>query len=423
MDAIRLSQLNARVGSVINVAADLREVWIIAETSDVRCSGGHCYMELVDKDDDGRTVRARARAVIWASALPRIESRFVAVAGTRLRSDIKIMARVTVSFHAVYGLSLVVSDINPEYTAGDLLRRRNEIIARLRADGVFDLNRTLVPGPTLSRVAVVSAAGAAGYGDFIKHLYTNRRRLRFRTTLFEATMQGERTAPSVIAALNRIMTRIDDFDCVVIVRGGGAVADLASFDDYDLASNVAQFPLPVIVGIGHERDVTVLDYVAHTRVKTPTAAAELLVARQEAALDGLRATAAEIASLASAIINGQRRQLAYTLGSLPAMVRAVIADARRRLGPDSVSAISTAATALLRVHTQRLDSLAMLVDALSPQATLRRGFAIARVGGRALTDASALQPGDVLDITLAAGAVRTTVAGVLPPEENNENRN
>ena len=230
MEAVRLSALNARIGRLVNADSSLREVWVTAETSDLRVSGGHCYMELVDKDDDGRTVRARARAVIWASALPRVEARFLAVTGTRLRSDIKIMARVTVSYHAVYGLSLVISDINPEYTAGDLVRRRNEIIARLRAEGVFDLNRTLEPGPVLNRVAVVSAAGAAGYGDFIRHLYSNPRRLRFSTELFPAVLQGERTASSVIAALERIMERVDEFDCVVIIRGGGAVADLASFD-------------------------------------------------------------------------------------------------------------------------------------------------------------------------------------------------
>ena len=233
------------------------------------CVRGHCYMELVDKDDDGRTVRARARAVIWASALPACRGAFLAVTGTRLRSDIKIMARVTVSYHAVYGLSLVISDINPEYTAATSCATSHEIIARLRAEGVFDLNRTLEAGPVLNRVAVVSAAGAAGYGDFIRHLYSNPRRLRFSTELFPAVLQGERTASSVIVALERIMERVDEFDCVVIIRGGGAVADLASFDDYDLAANVAQFPLPVIVGIGHERDITVLDYVAHTRVKTP----------------------------------------------------------------------------------------------------------------------------------------------------------
>ena len=418
MEAVRLSALNARIGRLVNADSSLREVWVTAETSDLRVSGGHCYMELVDKDDDGRTVRARARAVIWASALPRVEARFLAVTGTRLRSDIKIMARVTVSYHAVYGLSLVISDINPEYTAGDLVRRRNEIIARLRAEGVFDLNRTLEPGPVLNRVAVVSAAGAAGYGDFIRHLYSNPRRLRFSTELFPAVLQGERTASSVIVALERIMERVDEFDGVVIIRGGGAVADLASFDDYDLAANVAQFPLPVIVGIGHERDITVLDYVAHTRVKTPTAAAAMLVAHQEAALDALRGTAAEIKNLAGSYINGQRQQLAYILGALPAMLRAVTDAHRRRLGTETALAISTAAGAQMRMQTQRLDSLAMLVDALSPQATMRRGFAIARSRGRALTSAATLSTGDAIEITLADGAIDATVTGLHIPEKN-----
>ena len=288
--AISLLELNRRVTSAIAVAPGLQGVWITAETSDLRSSGGHCYMELVQKDERTGSPLAKSRAVMWASTFSRLGAMFYAATGTRLRSDMKIMVKVNANYHPVYGMSLVISDINPDYTVGDLARRRNEIIARLRAEGVFDMNRCL-PWPQLPvRVAIISARGAAGYGDFMKHLHNNPQRLRFETELFEATLQGERTVPSVVAALEAIAARDGEFDCVVLIRGGGAVSDLASFDDYTLASNVAQFPLPIIVGIGHERDVTVLDYVANTRVKTPTAAAEALIGMAGAAYDRLRAT-------------------------------------------------------------------------------------------------------------------------------------
>ena len=340
--AISLLELNRRVTSAIAVAPGLQGVWVTAETSDLRSSGGHCYMELVQKDERTGSPLAKSRAVMWASTYSRLGAMFYAATGTRLRSDMKIMVKVNANYHPVYGMSLVISDINPDYTVGDLARRRNEIIARLRAEGVFDMNRS-IPWPQLPvRVAVVSARGAAGYGDFMKHLHNNPQRLRFTTELFEATLQGERTVPSVVAALEAIAARDGEFDCVVLIRGGGAVSDLASFDDYTLASNVAQFPLPIIVGIGHERDVTVLDYVANTRVKTPTAAAEVLIGMATAAYDRLRATGDAILTLVRDRISGQRQQLAYYQGSIPAIARSIIDRNRQRLGPEIPAAIKAA---------------------------------------------------------------------------------
>ena len=400
---ISLYELNRRITNAIAVARDLQGVWITAETSDVRTSGGHCYMELLQKDEKTGAPLAKCRAAIWASAFARLGAMFYAATGTRLRSDMKIMARVNVGFHAVYGLSLIITDINPDYTVGDLARRRNEIIRRLQAEGVFDLNRTLQWPAVPARVAVVSARGAAGYGDFVKHLHGNPARLRFATTLFEATLQGERTVPSVIAALEAVMERVDDFDCVVIIRGGGAVSDLASFDDYSLAFHVAQFPLPVIVGIGHERDITVLDYVANTHVKTPTAAAEALIARANAAYDRLKTLGNEILQTVSARVAGQRQQLAYYQGLLPALARNVLESNKRRIGPEIPAAIASAVRSHLARSRDRLDSLGLLLDTLAPEATLRRGYSITRASGRAVTDSSALRPGDIITTTFASG--------------------
>lgn len=405
IQSITLLELNRRVTSAIAVTPGLQGVWITAETSDLRSSGGHCYMELVQKDERTGTPLAKSRAVMWASAYQRLGAMFYAATGTRLRSDMKIMARVNANYHPVYGMSLVITDINPDYTVGDLARRRNEIIARLRAEGVFDMNRNL-PWPQLPvRVAIVSARGAAGYGDFMKHLHGNPLRLRFHTELFEATMQGERTVPSVVAALEAIAARDGDFDCVVLIRGGGAVSDLASFDDYTLASNVAQFPLPVIVGIGHERDVTVLDYVANTRVKTPTAAAEALIGMASNAYERLRATGDAILTLVKDRIAGQRQQLAYYQGSIPALARSIVERNRQRLGPEIPAAITAAVRSTFARANERLGALGVLLDTLSPEATLRRGYTITRVDGHAVTAADPLDPGTVITTTFAGGRI------------------
>lgn len=401
--AISLYELSRRITNAIAVAPDLQGVWITAETSDVRTSGGHCYMELLQKDEKTGAPVARCRAAIWASAFARIGARFTATTGAPLRSDMKIMARVNVGHHAVYGLSLIITDINPDYTVGDLARRRNEIIRRLQAEGVFDLNRTL-PWPDVpARIAVISARGAAGYGDFVKQLHGNPARLRFATTLFEATLQGERTAPSVIAALEAVMERIDNFDCVVIIRGGGAVSDLASFDDYSLASHIAQFPIPVIAGIGHERDITVLDYVANTRVKTPTAAAEVLIKRCLDAYDRIRAIGAEILQTVTAKISAERQQLAYCRGLLPALARNVIEKNRRRTGPEIPAAIASAVRSHLARSRDRLASMSLLLDTLTPEATMRRGYSITRINGHAITDSSDLTQGITITTTFAKG--------------------
>lgn len=409
-EAITLLELNRRVGAALNLTPGLNNVWVTAETSDLRTSGSHCYLELIQKDDSGSPL-ARCRAVIWASVYGRLSAKFTTATGSRLRSDMKIMVLVNVSYHPVYGLSLVINDINPDYTIGDLARRRLEIIARLKAEGVYDLNRDLALPDVPWRVAIVSARGAAGYGDFMRQLHNNTMRLRFSTTLFEAVMQGERTAPSIIAALDRIMDRIEDFDCVVVIRGGGAVADLASFDNYNLASNVAQFPLPVICGIGHDRDETVLDYVAHTRVKTPTAAAELLVGVVAEAYRRVLNAGNEILAAVRSAVADQRQQLAYCQGLLPTLAANVVERNRLAVGRHASDLLASSARNIAARAAARLASLGELLDAISPQATLRRGYSITRSAGRAVTDSTALRPGDVIVTTFAKGPEReSTVA-------------
>lgn len=427
MESVSLLQLQRLVASLVQ-RPETQNVWVTAELSDVAVRGGHCYMELLQKDDRGLQV-AKARGVIWASLYPSIDSQFYAATGQRFASGLKVMLRVSASMHPVYGFSLVVSAVNPEYTLGDLLQRRREILERLKREGILNLNRELKwATPVPQRIAVISAAGAAGYGDFMNQLHTNPSHLRFVTRLFPAIMQGNSAPPSIIAALDQVAAEADQWDCVVIIRGGGATSDLQAFEDYDLAANVAQFPLPVVIGIGHERDITVLDYIANTRLKTPTAVAEWLIAQGESALTWLQNTGQRILQIASQRISGNKEQLAHAEGLLPVLAQGAVERSLTKLRKaaatlDSVSsrriqpqltrlqmiADSIPVSALRAIERQRqlLDSRAELLEALSPHATLARGYSITRVNGRAVTDASQVKPGEVLETTLANGTMRS----------------
>lgn len=427
MESVSLLQLQRLVASLVQ-RPETQNVWVTAELSDVAVRGGHCYMELLQKDDRGLQV-AKARGVIWASLYPSIDSQFYAATGQRFASGLKVMLRVSASMHPVYGFSLVVSAVNPEYTLGDLLQRRREILERLKREGILNLNRELKwATPVAQRIAVISAAGAAGYGDFMNQLHTNPSHLRFVTRLFPAIMQGNSAPPSIIAALDQVAAEADQWDCVVIIRGGGATSDLQAFEDYDLAANVAQFPLPVVIGIGHERDITVLDYIANTRLKTPTAVAEWLIAQGESALTWLQNTGQRILQIASQRISGNKEQLAHAEGLLPVLAQGAVERSLTKLRKaaatlDSVSsrriqpqltrlqmiADSIPVSALRAIERQRqlLDSRAELLEALSPHATLARGYSITRVNGRAVTDASQVKPGEVLETTLTNGTLRS----------------
>lgn len=427
--SMTLQQLQQRINSLITCDAT-RDVWVTAELSDVAVRGGHCYMELLQKDAAGAVTVAKARGIIWASAYRSIAMKFHAATGRPFATGLKVMVRVTATYHPVYGFSLLVSDVDPAYTMGDLLRRRAEIIARLRAEGILEQNRSLDWPAVARRIAVISAPGAAGYGDFVNQLLRNPRHLRFAVKLFPAVMQGDRTPSTVIAALEAIVADSEEWDCVVIIRGGGATSDLAAFEDYGLAAAVAMFPLPVIVGIGHERDTTVLDDVANMRVKTPTAAAEWLIARGAAALDSLRNLGNAIALAASERVAGSMQRLAYFEGLLPVIplqsverqrarllkVTSQLTAVAGRIGPhitrlDAIAeALRTAAASAIERRSARLDALTQLVSALSPAATLARGYSITRIDGHALKSAAALSPGQTVTTILADGSFKSTVS-------------
>lgn len=428
-NTLTLLDLNRLLASLITVPST-QNVWVTAELSDVSVRGGHCYMELLQKDPDKGTIQARARAVIWASLYPRLNADFHEVTGHRFAAGIKVMVRASATMHPVYGLSLVINAVNPEFTMGDLLRRRREIIDRLHQEGILDMNRSLEWAQVPRNIAVVSAIGAAGYGDFINQLYNNKPRLRFKTRLFSAIMQGERAPQSIIAALDAIAQEQEAWDCVVLIRGGGATSDLAAFEDYDLAANVAQFPLPVIVGIGHERDITVLDYVANMRVKTPTAAAEWLIARGTDALERLRAIASGLQRSVTERLSGCFAQLSYLDGLIPVASKALIERKRASLQKSVLPLASMESrqltprlARLLRLSVEmsaiaknvigrersRLDAMQNLSDVLSPQAVMRRGFSVTRLNGKAVSSVSQVSPGDKIETVFADGTIISEV--------------
>lgn len=283
-------------------------VWVVAEISEMKENrSGHCYLELVEKKEE--SIVARARGTIWSYTYRMLKPYFETSTGQPFTEGLKILVQVSVEYHPAYGLSLNIKDIDPAYTVGDLALQRKEIIDRLKHEGVFDMNKELVLPLVPQKIAVISSGTAAGYLDFMNQLESNPLGIRFYTHLFEAYMQGTEAVSSIIHALERIFQYEDFFDAIAIIRGGGATADLSCFDNYELAFNITQFPLPVITGIGHEKDDTIIDMVAHTRLKTPTAVAEFFINGTEVYYDRLMSLEEEVVSLIRDSVEAKQREL------------------------------------------------------------------------------------------------------------------
>lgn len=427
--AITLQDLQALLGSTIRCNPDLQGVWVTAELSDLRVTGGHCYMELVEKDTSGNT-RAKMRAMIWSSSLAGIRYKFQQATGKDIATGYKVMVCGSVNHHPVYGLSFTISDIDPTYTIGDIERLRREILERLAREGILNNNKELSFPYLPQRIAVISAAGAAGYGDFINQLEGSAEGFKFYPYLFPAVMQGERTASSVTAALEKIETTIDLWDCVVIIRGGGATTDLTGFDDYGLAKAVATFRLPIIVGIGHERDRTVLDEIARIRCKTPTAVAGGLIDCARRAYSDMMERVEKISHYSADALKGEKYRLDNIEATLPARVQTGILRAEKYLDEITHSmerALSQRAgkeNERLRLLGYRLERACLtitekpmlklkniedMIRLLSPQNTLKRGYSITYINGKAATSAKDLKPGDIIETRLFNGTVESEV--------------
>lgn len=408
MDSLSLLELNALVRRSLEQCLP-DEYWIQAELSDVRSNTtGHCYLEFIQKDPRSNSLVAKARGMIWNNIYRLLKPYFEESTGQLFTSGIKVLVKVTVQFHELYGYSLTVLDIDPTYTLGDMARRRREILLQLEEEGVLTLNKELEMPVLPQRIAVVSSATAAGYGDFCHQLKHNSGGFFFYTELFPALMQGNQVEESVLAALDCINTRISEFDVVVIIRGGGAASDLSGFDTYLLAAACAQFPLPVITGIGHERDDTVLDSVAHTRVKTPTAAAELLIQRVGEAAERLEELSARLQQGAYTLLEQEQRRLVTMQARISALVHRKLSEARFTL-LTARKDLSQVTQNLLSRQRHRLELLQQRVADNSPEKLLSRGYSITLKDGKAVTDASLLQPGDQLTTRLLKGEVQSTV--------------
>ncbi len=405
-------------------------IWISAELGEVKLNrySGHCYLELIEKGDKDGTPKAKASAAIWRSRWGLISQQFIQATGTQLAAGMQVLLKVNVSFHEAYGFSLVVSDIDPTFTLGEGERRKRETLAALQANGLLELNRAL-PFPLVpQRVAVISSATAAGLQDFCNHIADSPYRIEL--TLFEAIVQGNGAESSIIEALDEVAARAANYDLVVIIRGGGSQSDLECFNSYPLASHVAQFPLPVVAGIGHDKDYSVVDHVAACSLKTPTAVADFLVARAEGYHNEVENIYSQIGVLVSHHLIAAGSQLQLLGAALASTSSTRITDSNMRLERASFSlrhstqrhleaatsflertslSLNHSALRLIESAHNRLAVAESTVKSSSPERILSMGFAVVRSGGKALLDVSSLSEGQEIDITLAHGRAQATI--------------
>lgn len=431
-NTITLQEFNNRIKRLL-ADPSVMNCWVVAETTDVRINQ-HCYLQLLEKNPKTGATVAKIKAIIWGSQFRFLNAQFKQVTGRDIGNDMKIMVCLSVNYSPQYGLTVVINDINPEFTLGDMERQRQEILNRLTQEGIIGQNKTAPVPPVLQRIAIVSAAGAAGYGDFMKQLTDNKYGVCFYPCLFQATMQGVKTVPTVLAALDKVEQNQHLFDCVVIIRGGGGTEELNSFDNYDLARRVATFPLPVIVGIGHERDITVLDYVAGIRVKTPTAAAEHIILQAANALAHIGDLSNQVVSIARDYIARAKEQLSYYAGNLPIMAQRIIdtntlrlqnfiqnipLHVQRRIESENAQlarqkdAIKNAVAQVKMKETMRLEALGDKIELLSPRKVMARGYTLTTCEGKIMTDAAQLEAGKLVTIHFRDGKVVAGTQSVI----------
>ncbi|MBR4898823.1 MAG: exodeoxyribonuclease VII large subunit [Prevotella sp.] len=462
-ESLTLLELNSLVRQVIEQSM-AREYWVEAELAECRESRGHCYMELVEKDEQSNTPVARASAKCWRTTWAMVQPYFERTTGQRLHAGMKVRLKVYAQFHEAFGFSWIVTDIDATFTLGDMARRRQEIVRKLKEEGIFDLQRELELPLFCQHIAVISASNAAGYGDFVRQLEDNEYGFQFHAQLFPAVMQGERVEQSIIAALNRIYSvecrtenvefatasestapestavanstlytlhsTLSTFDCVVIIRGGGSTSDLSGFDTLALAENVAQFPLPIITGIGHDRDESVLDMVSHTRVKTPTAAAAFLISHLKQTLERIENSEERILRHVQSTMEVERLRLTRLSERIPTLF-SLVSTRQTALLDSTVQRLSAAiAQRLEREQTKcsmlnvqcsmainqrllkeqhRLELLEQRATSLDPALLLQRGYSITLHNGHAVRSAADLQPGDQIETRLSEGTIHSTV--------------
>ena len=405
-ESLSLLDLQRMVRATLESRFD-EAVWVRAEISELKLNrSGHCYLNLVEKGSGSGAPSAEARAVIWRSTYANIAAKFENATGQRLSSGISVLVRVIVTYHEIYGFSLQIIDLDAGYTLGEVERRRRETIERLTKEGVWDMNREVeLPTPTL-RIAIVSSATAAGYRDFCQEIA--RSPYRFELTLFESLMQGDAAEQSIVNALCAIAEREEEFDVVAIIRGGGSTSDLALFDSYTIAAHVAQFPLPVFSGIGHDKDISVVDMVAHTMCKTPTAVATYLVELADAEMALVEEYAQRLRDGVVARLNGERLKVERLSAELGRSSMVTLSGLQHRL--DMLEeGIKSDARRIIQSQTQRLDSLQGIVESHNPRNILRLGFAIVRNADGKRVNLNNIEIGQNVNIELSDGSLSADV--------------
>ena len=400
-----LIELNRMVRDAIECKLP-NEYWVEAELSECRELRGHCYMELIQKDEQTATPVAKASAKCWANKWIAIRPYFERTTGQALHAGMKVLLQVYPQFHEAYGFSWIINDIDPTYTIGDMARKRQEIIRQLKDEGVFDLQRELQLPLFCQHIAVISSETAAGYGDFCNQLADNPYGFKFETQLFPAIMQGEGVEQSIINALERIYDT--DFDCVVIIRGGGAAADLSGFDTLALAENVANFPIPIITGIGHDRDESILDMVSHTRVKTPTAAAAFLIDHLKEVHDAINDSQERITRYVQQTLTALKAQLTTISEVMPRIFPVIKAQHESKLNTIEQK-LPFLISQRITNEQHRLLLFAEKLKALDPTLLLKRGYSITLHNGHIVKDATTLHEGDEIETRLAKGTVVSKV--------------
>ena len=413
MDFLTLSQLNASVSREMKNTFP-ETCWVMAETSDVRINNRHCYLELIEKNPAGNGLVAKARAYIWATMFELLKPYFEQTTGREFTSGLKILINVAVEFHPVYGYGLNVCNIDPTYTLGDLQARRQAILRQLEEEGIISLNKELEMPCLPQRIAVISSATAAGYEDFCRHLTDNRQGYVFYPKLFPAVMQGDQTGSSIISALDKIFQYKDLFDAVAIIRGGGATSDLSAFDSYELAANCAQFPLPVITGIGHERDDTVLDFISFHRAKTPTAVADFLIEQVEETASGLFDCQESIRKNTIAALDVYNERLKFLTAHLPLFARSLLEGKQATMEMLRLK-IRNGASSFLLTKESKLKEKESFFRLSSPDYILAKGYSITLKNGKAVKSSKELSQGDSLKTVLAEGKIESLVTRHLSP--------
>jgi exodeoxyribonuclease VII large subunit len=426
-----LSELNTAIKATLELAFP-EMVWVVAEISEIRHnSKGHCYLELVEREEE--ETLAQIRANIWAYTFRNLASKFEKATGESLKQGMKVLLQVTVTFHEVYGLSLNVKDIDPTYSLGEMARKKREVIERLTKEGLINLNKQIHLSLVPQRIAVISSETAAGYGDFINHLDDNPYGYKIFYTLYQSLMQGQEAEASIIAALKQIREHIKLHDAVVIIRGGGSQIDLSCFDTYSLAVEVAKFPLPVITGIGHERDDTVVDLVAHTKLKTPTAVAEFLISGVNSFEERLLDAQKTLINRAKELLREENHRLQYLVQQFRHIVRerfnselSKIETALHRLIHGTTQIIDgnnnklkldmnrlvSGLKILFQEHKNKIKHFDQAIILLDPINVLKRGYSVTYLKEKTIKDSGDLQEGDIIRTKLYKGRVTSKVEGL-----------